>query len=63
MHIDENQHPDLLSDRKNFYSIDRGGRQAIEDMALKKYFEVLDSGMGQVEAEAVFNNALKNGTK
>lgn len=60
MHTEEDQHPDYLSDKRRFDSTVRGGRQYIEDLALRAYFAILDNGGTKQQAEDSFFNVFKN---
>lgn len=63
MRFDPNEHPDYYSDRKAFYEIHTGGRQALEDAAIAAYLAAIAAGNTEDEAKAKFFDIYKDATK
>jgi hypothetical protein len=57
---DEKQHPDELSDWRNFKAIKNGGKQALEDRAIAAYILVLDNGGTEQQAQEAHKKVYEN---
>lgn len=50
----EDQHPDELDDKNRFFGIQVGGREALEDAAIKSYHLIIESGGTRQQAEDAY---------